>query len=111
MAITMQGSWTVAVKAKNASFNQRFVISGATSGNGVHAGTVGTSVFVTGAQWSINIQSQSGNGQPWVDSRQRIGTPSVGGSLVRVDVRSDDAGGANDADFDDLILTCSMPVS
>ena len=38
MAITMQGSWTVSVKSKSAAFNQRFVISGATSGNGVHAG-------------------------------------------------------------------------
>ena len=111
MAITMQGSWTVTVKAKNASFNQRFVISGATSGNGIHSGTVGSSVFVTGAQWSINVQSQSANNQPWKDSRQRIGTPSVSGALVRVDIGSDDVGGAGDLDFNDLILTCSMPVS
>ena len=111
MAITMQGSWTVSVKSKNASFNQRFVISGAASGNGVHTGTVGTSVFVTGAQWSVNVQSQSANGQPWKDSRQRIGTPGVSGGLVRVDIRSDDVGGGNDVDFDDLVLTCSMPVS
>lgn len=110
MAITMQRAWTVTVKTKNASFNQRFVISGATSGNGTYAGTVGTSAFVTGAQWSINVQHQAGNGQPWIDSRQRIGTPATSGGLVRVDIRTDDGGGS-DADFDDLVLTCSMPVS
>jgi hypothetical protein len=110
MAITMQGSWTITVKAKNASFNQRFVIAGATSGNGTHAGTPGTSVFVTGSQWSINVQSQAPS-QPWVDSRQRIAFPTVSASLLRFDIRSDDVGGGNDLDFDDLVLTCSMPVS
>lgn len=112
MAITMQGSWTVTVKAKNAGFAQRFVISGAASGNGNHAGNAGNSVFVTGAQWSINVQSQA-PGHPWRDSRQRITFPTVtgGGSLLHFDIRTDDVGGGNDLDFDDLVLTCSMPTS
>ncbi len=108
MAITMQGSWTVSVKSKSATFDQRFIISGATSGNGTYPGTVGTSVFVTGSQWSINIQSQAPS-QPWMDSRQRVTFPAVSGGLVRFDIRSDDSGG--DLDFNDLVLTCSMPVS
>jgi hypothetical protein len=111
MAIPMQGAWTVTVKSKNAAFNQRFVISGATSGNGSHSATVGSSVFVTGTQWSINVQSQSANNQPWVESRQRLGTPAVSGGLVRVDIRTDDVGGVGDLDFNDLVLTCSMPLS
>lgn len=108
MAITMQGSWTVSVKSKNAAFDQRFVISGAASGNGAHAGTVGTSAFVTGSQWSVNIQSQA-SGQPWMDSKQRITFPTVSAGLVHFDIRSDDTGG--DLDYNDLVLTCSMPVS
>ena len=108
MAITMQGSWTVSVKSKNAAFSQRFVVSGATAGNGTYAGNVGTSVFVTGPQWSINIQSQAPS-QPWIDSRQRITFPTVSAGLVQFDIRSDDTGG--DGDFNDLVLTCSMPVS
>jgi 16S rRNA (cytidine1402-2'-O)-methyltransferase len=42
MAINMQGSWTVRVKSKSAAFAQRFVISGASSGNGTYAGNTGT---------------------------------------------------------------------
>src|SRR5215467_1654594 len=103
MAITMQGSWTVSVKSKNAAFSQRFVVSGATTGNGVYTGTVGTSVFVTGPQWSVNIQSQAPS-QPWLDSRQRITFPTVSGNLVQFDIRSDDTGA--DLDFNDLVLTC-----
>ena len=41
MIISMQGNWTVRVKSKSAAYSQRFIISGATSGNGVHSGTPG----------------------------------------------------------------------
>src|SRR5436190_16346549 len=107
MAITMRGSWTISVKSKTAAFNQRFVVTGASSGNGPHAGVVGNSVFVTGNQWSVNIQSQAPS-QPWLDSRQRISFPTVSASLLSFDIRSDDTGA--DLDFNDLIITCSMPV-
>src|SRR6185295_9736339 len=78
MAIPMQGSWTVSVKAKNADFPQRFIIAGADSGNGTYAGALSTSpVLVTGAHWRIQIQNDPGGGE----------------------------------DFNDLILTCSTPVT
>ena len=84
MAITMQGNWTVRVKSKAASFPQRFQISGSNAANGTYIGDVSAPpIFVTGTQWSINIQSQTANGQPWVDSRQRIGTPTVGETASR----------------------------
>lgn len=108
MAITMQGSWTLRVSARNAAFPQRFVVSGAATGNGTYDGTVGGSVFVTGAQWSVNVQHQP-TGQPWRDSAQRIGFPGVSGGLLRFDIRSNDSGA--DQDFDDLVLTCSLPAS
>jgi len=82
MAITMQGAWTITVKSKSAAFAQRFIISGANINNGAHAGTPGTSVFITGAQWSINIQSQA-PGQPWIDSAQRLNFPVVSAGLVK----------------------------
>ena len=47
MAITMQGNWTVSVKSKDAAFPQRFLISGAVSGNGTYDGKTSTPpVFV-----------------------------------------------------------------
>ena len=113
MAITMQGAWTLRVSTHNAAFAQRFVVTGATSGNGTHSGSVGTSVFVTGAQWSVDIQHQPGAGQPWRSSAQRITFPSVYGGLLRFDIQSDDSGGAHgpDGDYDDLVIACSLPAS
>ena len=57
MAITMQGNWTLRVKGRNAAFAQRFVVSGAITGNGTYDGVVGNAVFVTGAQWTVNVLS------------------------------------------------------
>ena len=103
----MQGSWTVRVKSKSAAFAQRFVISGAASGNGTYAGDVATSpVTVTGNAWAITIQNDQGTGH-WVASLDEITFPTVVGTNYRFDIRSDDAGG--DLDFNDLILTCSTP--
>ncbi|MBM3785180.1 MAG: hypothetical protein FJW30_12520 [Acidobacteria bacterium] len=107
MIVSMQGNWTVTVKAKNAAFAQRFVVSGATSGNGPHAGTPGTTVAVTGSQWTIAIQNDPGTG--FQVSQTKLQFPQKIGNTIRFDIRSNDAGG--DEDFDDLILTCSSTVS
>jgi hypothetical protein len=111
MAITMQGAWTVTVKAKSASFAQRVVISRPGQADLVVAGTAGSAAFVTAPQWSIDIQSQAGSGQPWLSSAQRITSPTVSASLLHFDINSDDGGGSGDKDYNDLIVTCSMPVS
>ena len=107
MIISMQGNWTVKVKSKNASYKQRFLVSGATSGNGVHAGTVGNSISVTGKQWSIAVQNNPGSGFQLSDSQ--ITAPKRIGNKYVFDIQTNDAGG--DADFNDLILTCSTPAT
>ncbi len=110
MAITMQGAWTVTVKGKNATYDQRFVISGAASGNGTYAGETSTSpVFVTGSQWSVTIQHRASASAPWTASAARVTYPAVSGGQVRFDIQSNDTGG--DLDYNDLVLTCSMPSS
>jgi len=103
MIISMQGNWTVAVKAKNAAFPQRFVISGATTGNGPHPGTPGSSVVVTGSQWTIAVQNDPGTGFQLSDTILKF--PKKVLTHYEFDIQSNDAGGDND--FDDLILTCS----
>ena len=105
MAINMQGSWTVRVKSKSAAFAQRFVISGASSGNGTYAGNTGTpAVAVTGSAWAITVENDQGSGH-WIASKDVITFPAVSGTNVQFDIRSDDAAG--DLDFNDLVLTCS----
>jgi hypothetical protein len=108
MSITMQGAWTLSVKTKNAAFAQRFIVSGASTGNGTYAGELATSpVFVSGTAWSVTIQNRPA--KTWVDSADQITFPSASGGLVRMDIQSNDAG--TDRDFDDLVLTCSTPQS
>jgi hypothetical protein len=108
MFISMQGNWTVAVKSKNAAFPQRFIITGATSGNGTYVGDVSTSaVSVVGKQWSIAIQNNPGSG--FILSEAKLKFPQKVGGFYQFDILSNDAGG--DADFDDLILTCRTPVN
>jgi len=107
MIISMQGNWKVTVKSKSAAFQQRFVVQGAIIGNGVHAGTPGTTANVIGQQWSISIQNNPGTG--WQASGTQIKFPTVIGGNYSFDILSDDAGGDND--FNDLILTCSTPIA
>lgn len=108
MAIPMQGAWTVSVKQKSAAFPQRFIVSGATSGNGTYAGDPATApVFVTGDHWSITLQNNPGSG--WIDSQDQIKFPTVSSGQYRFDIEGNDAGA--DLDFNDLVLTCSTPVT
>ncbi len=102
----MQGNWTVKVKSKEAAFPQRFVIAGATTGNGTYNGTTALApVNVTGRQWSIAILNDAGTGFRLSDTRIKFPT-LIGGNFV-FDIESNDAGGDND--FNDLILTCTAP--
>ncbi len=107
MIISMQGSWEVKVKAKLASFPQRFVVIGADTGNGVYSGTVGTTANVTGDQWAIAIQNNPGGG--FQQSDTKIKFPITSGGNHTFEILSNDAGG--DKDFNDLILECSTPVN
>jgi hypothetical protein len=109
MAITMQGSWTVSVKSvEGFEPAQRFIISGASTGNGTYTGAAATPpVNVTGASWVITIQIQSGT--TWVTEHDRITFPSVSGGRYRFDIQANQPD--DDPTWDDLILTCSRPVS
>ena len=108
MSLAMQGSWTVSVKSKSAAAPQRFTISGAATGNGTHVVSGSTAaVPVTGPHWRITIEAQQGS--VWKPSVMRFKNPVQSASVVRVDIESNDFGA--DQDFNDLILTCSMPTS
>lgn len=109
MAITMQGNWTVNVKSKSAAYQQRFVIQGSDSADGVYSGVVSTPpVIVTGAQWTISIQHKPKSAKAsWTGSAERLSTPVRSGGQISFDICSNDTG--SDQDYNDLILTCSQP--
>ncbi|MFW2382932.1 MAG: hypothetical protein ACN4GZ_14345 [Acidimicrobiales bacterium] len=113
MTIGLQGTWSVSVKSKSASWAQRFVIAGADSGNGTYTGVTGTpAVLVSGEQWGVTIQNNPTGPISWRPSRARLANYRVDGAFFKVDIESDDGGGfAGDEDFNDLVLTASKPLN
>jgi hypothetical protein len=108
MAITLQGNWTVHVRARDAAYAQRIVIEGSEACDGVHDGIVGRRLYVKGAHWCLRVQHRP-TGQGWRDSMLRLGLPRVESGLLRVEIGSNDGG--LDDDYDDLVLECSLPIS
>lgn len=111
----MQGSWTVRVKSKSASYDQRFVIKGAskvnnsTSGPFIYAGVVDNEEYkIIGDNWTISIQNNPGSG--YRPSIERIKHPIISNNKHCVIIESDDSGGG-DTDFNDLILECQTDVT
>lgn len=111
MAITMQGSWTVKVKSKSAAYKQQFRIQGSDNADGIYEGKVTTpAVTVNGAQWTISVEHKpTGPGTTWLPSAERLTTPRRSAGQTIFDILSDDS--FADKDYNDLILTCSMPES
>jgi hypothetical protein len=109
MAINMQGSWTVSVKSVEAfEPAQRFVVSGAASGNGTYVAAATTPpVHVTGDHWSISVQMNRGSG--FVEIADQITFPVVTSGEYHFDIQANSP--PNDPVFDDVILTCSTPVT
>jgi hypothetical protein len=113
MTIGLQGTWSVSVKSKDASWAQRFIIAGADSGNGTYTGSTATpAVLASGEQWGVTIEHNPTGPASWDPSRMRLTNPRVDGAFFKVDMESDDGGGlAGDEDFNDLVLTAAKPLS
>ncbi len=109
MAIRMQGNWTVSVRSKNAAFQQRFIVEGASSGNGTYAGAVSTApVSVIGSDWTVRVEHKA-HRTPWQDSDDQVSFPQIVLGQYQFDIQSNDSG--SDSDFNDLVLTCSTPAT
>jgi hypothetical protein len=103
----MQGSWTVAVKfLEPGATPQRFIISGAITGNGTYDSST-PPILVTGSAWSIDVQHDPGGG--FIDSFAQITFPTNNGTNYSFDIQANDD--EIDPVFDDLILTCTTPVT
>lgn len=113
MPLTFQGTWTIAVKVKNPqALPQRYIVSGATTGNGTYIGYVGAPpITVSGTNWQLNIQANETYEQDgkWITSWIRQTLPvSLLDGRTRFDVESEDL--IRDNSWDDLVLTLTSPV-
>jgi hypothetical protein len=106
MAILMHGNWDISVAQKEAGRAQRFLVSGALSGNGAHEGVVGASVVqVRGSSWSLIIQSLADG--VWQSSVDKLQFTSANCSYFRIASDDGGGGGVSDMDFNDLVLQCT----
>lgn len=113
MSLTIQGNWTVRVLYKQPqSLPQRFIISGATSGNGTYSSDDTFPIFVTGQNWQIKIQAANDYDPPysWFDSNmRRTATQQSGPTEQFFDIESEDY--VQDNSWNDLILRLTQPVT
>ena len=93
------GNWTISLVGKNASYKQRYIVSGAAKGNGTYEvdGTAFTKSIEgpKAEKWRIRIQHNDGSG--WKNSELRNVKESAG----EYTLRSEDW---TDSDFNDLEL-------
>ncbi len=106
MALTFYGKWIVEVVSKDAAFDERFVISGAAVGNGVHSGVVGTSIQVQGPKWQNAFEWNNPGVPGWHPSDERKLSADFlldKGLVVTIGV-DDNFPASRDHDYNDLIV-------
>lgn len=105
MPTQIQGNWIIEVVSSNTSIFQRYIITGATSGNGVYSSNITNTnlapKIVRGTNWNITIQAQSGNDQ-WSESDIRLTTPTLVNGRLTFFIESDDY--FRDGNYTDLVL-------
>ena len=112
MPVSIQGNWNLNVTYKQpGALPQRFIVTGAISGNGTYPGVVGSSVSVVGSNWQVNIQANETyeeDGQ-WINSTIFKGPVQTSNGQNIIDLQSEDF--INDGTFDlNLRLTQPAPV-
>jgi hypothetical protein len=91
----------VTIVSKEAGFEQRVLIEGASMGNGAHPGVPGEAFDVDGDLWTLRIQHDDGTG--FADSEHRPGPLEENGAQLSQTVESEDLPGPG-GDFNDLIV-------
>ncbi len=112
MPITLQGNWSIQVIVKNPqALPQRFIVSGATSGNGTYIGTIFSPIVnVVGNNWQLNIQANESYEEDgaWINSTMAPRPIQTVGNQYELVIDSEDL--IQDNSFDDLVLKLISPV-
>ncbi len=83
MSVHLFGRWSLKVTKAIHNWENRFVIDGATSGNGNYPPTVGLDVVAEGPAWTLTGQYRESDAHPWQPSAM-VFDPG----LERVDIRA-----------------------
>lgn len=101
--LTYEGKWRVSVIGKDSAWDQRVLVTGASTGGGVIDGVVGTVQTIDGEEWSLTIEHNDGSG--WVENEGILPDPlqEIGANMRQV-VRSKDHYFPGDTDPNDLVI-------
>jgi hypothetical protein len=101
---TYRGRWQITVIGKDSAWDQRVVITGASTGNGAFAGIIGAMQIVDGEQWQLTIEHNDGT-HGWQENAAVVPGPlqENGARLTQI-VRSKDAFAGADTDPNDLVI-------
>lgn len=83
MSIMLYGRWSMEVTKAIHSWENRFVIEGATSGSGIYPPTVGLDVTADGSAWQLRGEYRESASEAWKPSAMIIET-----GLERVDIKA-----------------------
>jgi hypothetical protein len=101
---TYRGRWKVSVTGKDSAWDQRVVITGASTGGGVLPGVIGASSVVDGTEWTLNVEHNDGT-HGWQPNAAVLADPLIeAGANMRQTVRTKDVFSGSDTDPNDLIL-------
>jgi hypothetical protein len=108
MAVDFYGKWLVQVVSKDAAFDQRLVVSGAVSGDGVYPGVAGTTIQAEGPHWALAFEWNDNAGSGWQPSDSKkidAAYPFDRGLVVTVGV-DDNRPELRDHDYNDVVVSC-----
>jgi hypothetical protein len=101
---TYRGRWQITVIGKDSDWDQRVVITGASSGGGDIPGVVGTAQIVDGEEWNLTIQHNDGT-SGWQENAAVLPDPlQENGARLSQIVRSKDVYTPTDTDPNDLVI-------
>ena len=111
MALTITGNWAVQILSKQpGALPQRFIVTGATSGNGTYTDEMTFPIPVQGSSWQINVQAADTYDPPftWYNSSLRKTPTQVSNGNYIFKIETEDL--IQDNTWDDLILVLTQPV-
>ena len=102
----LTGKWRLTVIQKQASYSQRFKVSGSAGTDGTYSGNVGSSVVINGNEdhpWTITIEHNDGS-TGWQPSEVRERSNTQTGSQIEIVIESEDIPIGGDRDFTDCVI-------
>ncbi len=102
----LTGIWRLTVIQKQASYSQRFKVSGSAGTDDTYSGNVGSSVVINGNEdhpWTIKIEHNDGS-TGWQPSEVRERSNTQTGSQIKIVIESEDIPIGGDRDFTDCVI-------